>query len=134
MPRPLRDRVVFLALAIGTIVLGLLVHSSAGIPAGVRDKLGDGLWAAMVVWWIGVLVPRASVRSRSLAALAFSWTVEASQLCHAPWLEHVRATTLGRFVLGSGFDAGDLLAYTLGVLAAAIGETVVRRGRERANR
>jgi len=132
MPRPVRARLVFLALALGTIGLGLLVHSSAlELPAGVRDKLGDGLWATMVAWWVGVLVPRAPLWSRSLAALAFCWTVEASQLCHAHWLEAARATTLGHLVLGSGFDAGDLWAYTLGVLAAALGETIVRRRRER---
>ena len=130
--RPPRDRVVFVALALGTLGLGLLVHSSAwAVPGAVRDKLGDGLWATMVVWWVGVLVPRAPVWSRSLAALAFCWTVEASQLYHAPWLEVARATTLGQLVLGSGFDAGDLGAYALGVLAAAMGETIVRRRRER---
>lgn len=132
MPRPPRARAVFIALALGTIGLGLLVHARAWeLPGVVRDKLGDGLWATMVVWWVGALVPRAPAWSRSLAALAFCWTVEASQLVHAPWLEAARATTLGRLVLGSGFDAGDLGAYALGVLAAAIGETIVRRRRER---
>lgn len=131
MPRPSRDRVVFVALAIGTIGLGLLVHSRIwAMPGAVRDKLGDGLWATMVVWWVGALAPRASRWSRSLAVLAFCWTVEASQLHHAPWLEAARATTLGRLVLGSGFDAGDLWAYALGVFAAALGETLVRRRRE----
>ena len=132
MHRPPRERVVFVALAIGTIALGLLLHSSAWeLPRVVRDKLGDGLWASMVVWCVGVLAPRAPVWSRSLAALAFCWTVEASQLCHAPWLQVARGTTLGRLVLGSGFDAGDLVAYSLGVLAAAIRETTVRRRRAR---
>ena len=132
MPRLPRDRVVFAALAIGTIGLGLLVHSYAcEMPRAVQDKLGDGLWATMVVWWVGVVVPRASVWSRSLVALAFCWTVEASQLSHAPWLEVTRATALGRLVLGSGFDAGDLGAYALGVLVAAIGETIVRSRRGR---
>lgn len=128
MPAPSRVRAVFVALALGTLGLGLLVHSRAWVmPGVVRDKLGDGLWAAMLMWWSGVLAPRAPVWSRSLAVLAFSWTVEASQLFHAPWLESVRGTTLGRLVLGSGFDAGDLWAYALGVLAAALGETIVRR-------
>ena len=99
MPRPPRARVVFVALALGTLGLGLLVHARAWeMPEVVRDKLGDGLWATMVVWWVGVLVPRAPVWSRSLAALAFCWTVEVSQLWHAPWLEAARATTLGGVV------------------------------------
>lgn len=130
MPRTARARLVFAALALGTIGIGLLVHSRAWeMRAGVRDKLGDGLWAVMVAWWVGAWVPRASPWSRSLAALASCWAVEGSQLWRAAWLENARATRLGHLVLGSGFDAGDLWAYALGVLAALLGETIVRRRR-----
>jgi len=124
-------RAAFLALAIGALGLGLLVHGTHWVPGALRDKLGDGLWAAMVAGWVGVLAPGAPMWKRSLAALAFCWAVEASQLYHAPWLEAIRGTTPGHLVLGSGFDAGDLVAYTLGVLAVGLGEAAVRHGEVR---
>lgn len=130
MSRAQRDRVVFVALAVATVGIGLLVHARAWeLPAGVRDKLGDALWALMVAWGAGAVAPRSPGWARSLAALAVCWTVEASQLWRQAWLESVRATRLGHLVLGSGFDAGDLWAYALGILAALLGETLVRRRR-----
>jgi hypothetical protein len=113
MHRPPRERVVFVALAIGTIALGLLLHSSAWeLPRVVRDKLGDGLWASMVVWCVGVLAPRAPVWSRASRRWrsAGRWREPALSRARRPGR---CGTTLGRLVLGSGFDAGDLVAYSL---------------------
>ena len=73
----------------------------------------------MMCWWFGVLVPGARVRVRSAAAFLTCFAVEFSQLLHGPGLDALRATTPGRLVLGSGFDPRDLIAYGLGVLAAA---------------
>ena len=126
MLRPSRDRVAFAALATGTVGLGLLVHARVfALPDFVRDKVGDALWATMVAWCIGAVAPGARVGRRSIAAIAVCWAVEASQPWHAPWLEAIRATTLGSLVLGRGFDPGDLPAYAVGVIAAALGETIV---------
>ncbi len=61
------------------------------------------------------------------AALAYALcvVVEVSQLYHAPWIDAVRATRLGHLVLGSGFDARDLLAYAVGVAFALLAEQLV---------
>ena len=123
-----RRRVVYAALAIGTIAAGLAVHMGGGAwsPA-LRDVLGDALWAMMLFWWISVLVPAGSPMFRGSLALAVCFAVELSQLLHTPLLDAMRRTTAGHLVLGSGFDARDLVAYTGGVMAAVIVETVWRR-------
>jgi hypothetical protein len=113
-------RLRYVVLAFGTIVAGLTVHWDAyGLNAVLRDVLGDALWAAMMVWWVSAVAPRASLRVRAGTALAFSFAVEASQLYHAPSLDALRRTNAGHLLLGSGFDPRDLAAYTVGVLAAA---------------
>jgi hypothetical protein len=118
----------FAALALGTIVLGLAVHRSAGTLGPVaRDVLGDALWAMMMAWWVGVLAPQATLAARGAAACAICAAVEASQLLHTPALDALRATTGGHLVLGDAFDPRDLGAYALGVLAAVLLEGVVRR-------
>jgi hypothetical protein len=82
----------------------------------------------MIAWWVGALAPGASLRLRAAGALALCVAVELSQLYHTTALDALRGTTLGHLVLGSGFDPRDLVAYTLGVLVAAVLErAVVRR-------
>jgi len=125
-PRWLRIRLPYVALALLTIVAGLGVHLHGGwIPSDARDVLGDALWAMMIAWWIGAIVPGAASWVRAALALGVCFAVEASQLYHAPAMDALRGTTLGHLVLGSDFDARDLLAYALGVLAAVL----VDRGR-----
>jgi hypothetical protein len=121
--------VSYVALALGTIALGLAIHwRGQALGPTLRDVLGDALYAAMVLWWVGALAPNVSLYVRVAAALAFCFGIELSQLYHTTALDALRNMTAGQLVLGSGFDPRDLAAYTLGVLGAAFLErTVVRR-------
>lgn len=128
-----RTRARYVALALLTIAVGLLVHlSGSALGPVARDVLGDALWGAMMVWWTGAVAPDARLAVRSAVAYAICTAVEVSQLYHTPGLDAVRATKLGHLVLGSGFDPRDLAAYALGVGAAALLEAaVVARVRRR---
>ena len=124
-------RSIYIALALGTIVVGLLVHLGGGsLGPAARDILGDALWAAMIVWWIGAIAPSAKPWTRYGVAYAICVCVELSQAYHTPALDALRANRLGQLVLGSGYDPRDLLAYALGVGAAAVLDSMlVRRQR-----
>jgi len=99
--------------------IGLAVHLGGGaLPSALRDKLGDALWAAMILCWLSALLPFVALGMRALAAFAICSAVELSQLLQAPWLDAIRATRIGHLVLGSGFDARDLFAYAGGVVCA----------------
>lgn len=119
----------YIALALATIAVGLLVHEQGTALGPVaRDVLSDALWAAMIVWWVSALVPGARLGVRSAIAYAICAGVEVSQLFHTPALDAIRSTTAGQLVLGSGFDARDLASYALGVICAALLDaTVVAR-------
>jgi hypothetical protein len=107
---------------------GLAVHfGGAALPTNVRDVAGDALWAAMIWCGFGVMAPSWSLMWRTASAYTVCLSVECSQLWHTPALDAVRATTLGHLVLGSDFDARDLVAYAAGVLLAALVERVARR-------
>jgi hypothetical protein len=119
--RARHPRARYAGLAIATIAIGLLVHRGPiPLPPAARDVLGDALWATMLYWWIGALAPAASGRARAAVAIAACGAVELGQLVRSPALDSVRATTLGHLVLGSDFDARDLVAYAAGVAAAAL--------------
>jgi hypothetical protein len=132
MIRWAHSRLRYVGLALATIALGLTVHGSDGVLTNaIRDKLGDALWAAMIAWLIGAVVPNAALRVRMAAALAVCFVVEGSQLYHTEALDSVRRTMVGHLVLGSGFDVRDMLAYTLGVLMTGLLEFAVRHTRGR---
>lgn len=121
-----RARLIYIALALVTIAAGLLVHEQgAALGPIARDVLSDALWATMIAWWVGALVPTARLVVRSAAAYSICAGVEVSQLYHTPALDAIRATTVGQLILGSGFDARDLAAYALGVAGAALLEATV---------
>jgi len=119
-PHLLRTRMTYVALALGTIAIGLIVHwRGSTLAPALRDVLGDALWAAMIFWWLSALVPRAKLLARAGIAFGVCVWVEFSQLYHAAGLDRIRGTVIGHLILGSGFDPRDLAAYTLGVLGAA---------------
>ena len=113
----LRQRYVLLAGV--TIVVGLAVHvGRLPLSLRLRDATGDALWAMMMFWWIGAALPLVRPMVRALLGIGVCVAVELSQLYHVPWLDASRATTPGHLVLGSGFDARDLVAYAVGVAVA----------------
>ena len=121
-------RLRYIAAALLTVAVGLGVHLGGSfLPPAARDVIGDALWAAMMFWWISALWPSSHVAVRASVALGISWTVELSQLYHTPSLEAARSTTLGRLILGSGFDVRDLVAYAGGVMVAVAIDAMVRR-------
>ena len=117
----------YVALAFGTIAIGLTVHMYGdALGPTSRDVVGDVIWGAMIEWWVAAIAPGRSLRARSVAAVATCFAVELSQLYHTPALDMLRRTTVGQLTLGTGFDLRDFLAYALGVLAAAFLERTGR--------
>jgi len=111
-----RNRLVYSLLAVITILSGLASRQFAAcLPQWVESYPGDALWALMVFLLVGFWFHRKSTLWVALAALAFSYCIEISQLYHAPWIDAIRANRLGGLVLGFGFLWSDLVCYTVGV-------------------
>jgi len=111
-------RWVFVTAIVVTVALGLASRQIGWVPAWI----GDALWAATAYFIISAIAPQARWWRRGGVALAFSYAIEISQLYHQPWIDHIRATTLGHLALGTTFTWTDLVAYAAGV-ALAIGTT-----------
>ncbi|HEY6827354.1 MAG TPA: DUF2809 domain-containing protein [Gemmatimonadaceae bacterium] len=115
------SRVRYVALALVTIVLGLLVHlRGTALGPRAQDATGDALWAMMIVWWLSALAPAVRRVARGAIAFGVCAGVELSQLYHGSTIDAIRATTVGHLVLGSGFDPRDLAAYAIGVAGALL--------------
>lgn len=123
-----RRRLCLIAAIAATIAAGLASRQFPWLlPSWLGKFPGDALWAAMVYLGLALLAPRARPLRLAAVTLAVCWLVEASQLYRAPWLDALRATTLGHLALGSTFVWLDLLAYAVRVAAAAWLDRCARR-------
>ncbi len=124
-----RNRLVYLILVIGVVLLGLASRQLSGLPTFIHSYVGDTLWALMVFLLAGFLLPRKTTLQLALYALCFSYLIEFSQLYHAPWIDAIRHTRLGGLVLGFGFLWSDLFAYLIGIGFGALLEYLLRQPR-----
>jgi hypothetical protein len=90
------------------------------LPPFIATYAGDTIWAAMVFFLGGCLWPDGKKWQLAIAALAFSWAIEFSQLYQSPWLNHLRNYRLGGLILGFGFKSSDLICYMIGILMAVV--------------
>jgi hypothetical protein len=103
------------------ISAGLASRKFPGLlPTALGKYHGDALWAMMVFFGLCALLPTRRTAHLAASALAACYAVEVSQLYHAPWIDGIRANTLGHLVLGSTFNWPDLFAYTAGIVLAAV--------------
>lgn len=117
-----------LALAV-VVAAGLAVHRL--MPSSVAsDVAGDALYAVAAYTGLVLLLPRA--RPLVLAAGAVVWcvAVELLQLTGVP-ITLAERMPVAALVLGSGFDARDLVVYVLAVASALGVDGVVTRVRAR---
>ena len=128
---PSRSRLVTGALLLATIAAGLASRRyPAWQPVFAARYAGDTLWASMVYWSLALVRPRGRTHVLGAAALGIAVADELSQLYKAPWIDHLRATSVGALALGHGFLWSDLWCYAAGVaLAAAVDLGIRRRGR-----
>ena len=127
-----RSRPLYALAAALVIGIGLLWRSGLlPLPNFVAKYGGDSLWALVVFLCFGFVCPRSSTLRIGLIAICGAWAVEFSQLYHAHWIDGIRATLLGRMILGTTFNSPDLLAYVLGIAVGVLAERVYFNENER---
>ena len=126
----IKYRMIYLVLAIITMLLGLVARSSLIVlPEFLIAYAGDTLWALMVFWLFRTLYPSAPVLHSFALAICFSFSIEFSQFYHAPWIDNIRSTQLGGLVLGFEFKFSDLLCYSIGIgIGFILNKTLISYG------
>ena len=125
---PKRNKITYAILITVTIAAGLLSRKfSFYFPALINEYIGDALWAAMIFFIFAFIFNRKKTIWIAILSLAFCYLIELSQLYHAPWIDNIRATTIGALILGFGFLWSDLLAYFLGIVLGVITNMILQK-------
>jgi uncharacterized protein DUF2809 len=116
------------AIAFSVLVLaaGLAVRALSG--GAFAKYAGVALYASFAFGLVLVVAPRLAAGWAGAIALAWSWAVEFAQLTPGPATLSQRSG-LARLVLGSTFNAPDLVAYAVGVLVPMLGWWLVQASR-----
>ncbi|KEG38152.1 DUF2809 domain-containing protein [Streptomyces althioticus] len=122
-----RTRLLAAVAALVTVGAGLGLRAVA--TGDVAKYGGDALYTLMIVTLVVLLAPRSTPARAAGIALAVSWAVELLQLTGLP-AELSARSTAARLVLGSTFNAPDLLWYVVGASAGWLALRVAVRGRK----
>lgn len=109
------------------MILGLLSRKIENLPEIISSYSGDILWALMVFLIIAFIFNKKSTIFTISWVIIFSYSIEISQLYHAPWIDAIRNTTLGGLILGFGFLWSDLVCYTIGIIIGIIIDIMINK-------
>lgn len=118
-----RSRLIY-ALAVTLVIAAGLLWRSDLLPLSpfLAKYGGNALWSLMMFLGVGFLFPSIATSQIAFIALVISFSTEFLQLYHAHWIDSIRSTKIGALVLGSTFNAPDLLAYVIGIGSGVLAE------------
>ena len=117
-------RLVAALLLVATVVAGLLVHGALPDTAAT-DIAGDALYAVAAYLAAVLIAPRLPALATGAIAAAWCVAVELFQLTGLPlaWGAQFAPVML---VLGTVFDARDLLVYVVTIVLATAVDALIR--------
>lgn len=113
-------RIAWLLVLIAIIALGLASRLfGTHLPTFIVRFAGDTLYACAMFALIALLFPQWKIARIAVIAIGACAVVELSQLYHSPWIDTIRATHIGGWILGFGFLWSDLACYVVGIAMMA---------------
>jgi hypothetical protein len=122
--RSSRRRAGLSVAAAATVGAGLAVHAT--VPGAVGGALGDALYAALAYLLVALIGPRLRPAVSAAIAIAGCTAIELLQLTPLP-ARLAEAAPPVALVLGTTFQATDLVAYASGAVLAAAVDVLTRR-------
>lgn len=109
-----RKRLYYFIILLLIIFLGIFSREFDEIPLCT----GDFLYAVMMYVFIKILLIDKKPTQILIFSLLICYSIEFFQLYQADWINALRQTLFGRYVLGQGFLWSDIMAYTFGGFTA----------------
>ncbi len=118
-PRIIVRRAVISLIVIACGLTLRLTGYDIGLPYFLVKYGGSLLWGMMVLFLVGVLLPRQPVVVLATVSAAIAVLTEFTRLYHTPWLDQFRLELAGALLLGRIFSWGNIVAYLIGIVLAA---------------
>ena len=119
-----QSRFFWLGLAVVVVILGWWGRSPLReIHPALSEIWGSGCYALLLFCGAASLIPRVVAQrpwTFSVALAVMNLTIEIVQAWPLEFLEQLRATSAGRWILGTTFSTVDLLGAFLGVVVGAL--------------
>ena len=96
------------------VPLGYVVRFYGAAPEWLNDLFGSVAYEIFWILLVALIFPKASPLWTAVAVCLATCVIEFLQLWHPPFLEAMRATFLGRLILGTTFNWSDFISYFLG--------------------
>ena len=116
----LRYFISFLTLFVIEVLIALFAHD-----AFVRPYVGDGL-VVILLYCLVKSFFKVRVLPTAISVLIFSYTVEVLQYFKLVELLGLQKYSLARILIGTTFQWGDLMAYTVGVGVVLLVERMIK--------
>ncbi|MGF1491517.1 MAG: DUF2809 domain-containing protein [Microcoleaceae cyanobacterium] len=105
----------------GSIVLGLASKFYNGpLENWVNDSFSSIFYEMCWAFLVAFVWPALTLIQIAVGVFVLTCGLEILQLWHPPFLEAIRATLLGRLILGTTFVATDFLYYGVGCVVAGL--------------
>ncbi|MGL5756205.1 MAG: DUF2809 domain-containing protein [Paraclostridium sp.] len=123
----IKKKIIYFISTVVVMTMGILSRKFMFVfPTIIAPFVGDMLWAMMVYFGFRFLLTKLSVLNTIIIAIAFSFSIEISQLYQANWINEIRGTTLGGLVLGHGFLFEDLISYSIGIILGGSIDLIIK--------
>ncbi|MFD2144190.1 ribosomal maturation YjgA family protein [Mucilaginibacter antarcticus] len=108
----LKARLIYLGLIVITVITGLITRELSSV---IPLFIGDILWGLTAFLLMRFLFIKKSLQFAVVISGIYVTLTELSQLYHAPWIDKIRPTFIGRVMLGETFLLTDILCYFIGI-------------------
>jgi hypothetical protein len=125
-----KSRIIYGAITLLVLMVGFGSRKFGFmLPQFIATFAGDTLWAMMIYWGCRTLFILKKKYVSVYISLTFTVLIEISELYHAPWIDVIRAITIGGLILGYDFYWPDLVCYSVGIfLSWCIDYFIVKNG------
>ncbi|MEQ9486808.1 ribosomal maturation YjgA family protein [Coleofasciculus sp. F4-SAH-05] len=110
----MKYRIILLISIILIAPLGYGVRFYLPAPEWLNDRLGSFAYEIFWILLVGLFFPKASPLWTAVGVFLVTCLLEVLQLWQPPFLQAIRATLLGRVILGNTFTWSDFPAYFIG--------------------
>ena len=121
-----RNRITYFMCIIIAIILTIMIENHKNVlPLSIGNYLGNVLKALIIYLFIAFIFKKISAINISVISMLICSCFSISNLCEIPWVDNIKNTSIGLFILGNSFVYTDLICYLVGVILGFVLEMLL---------